>query len=62
MYAQTLVFCRCASRTNGRAFPKLAIGDDVNAQHRLVTEKFGIEKLQLLLGQSMGARQNRAAG
>jgi homoserine O-acetyltransferase/O-succinyltransferase len=42
---------------NGAAFPKLTIGDDVNAQYRLVTEKFGIEKLQLVLGWSMGAQQ-----
>ena len=33
------------------------IGDDVRAQHRLVVEKFGIEKLALVLGGSMGAQQ-----
>lgn len=38
-------------------FPELTIGDDVRAQHRLVTEKFGIEQLQLVLGWSMGAQQ-----
>src|SRR6266487_2817137 len=32
------------------AFPKATIGDDVRAQHQLVTEKFGIETLQLVLG------------
>jgi len=42
---------------NGSAFPKLTIGDDVNAQHRLVKEKFGVEKLQLVLGWAMGAQQ-----
>jgi homoserine O-acetyltransferase len=39
------------------AFPKVMIGDDVRAQHRLVTEKFGINELQLVLGWSMGAQQ-----
>src|ERR1700674_1523049 len=39
------------------AFPHVTIGDDVVAQHRLVTEKFGIEELQLVLGWSMGAEQ-----
>lgn len=39
------------------AFPKIMIGDDVRAQHRLVTEQFGIEELQLVLGWSMGAEQ-----
>ena len=38
-------------------FPALTIGDDVHAQHRLVTEKFGIERLELVLGWSMGAQQ-----
>jgi homoserine O-acetyltransferase/O-succinyltransferase len=42
---------------NQGAFPKITIGDDVRAQHRLVTEKFGIDKLQLVLGWSMGAEQ-----
>src|SRR5258707_8136183 len=39
------------------AFPKMTIGDDVRAQHKLITEKFGIETLQLVLGWSMGAQQ-----
>ena len=38
-------------------FPKVTIGDDVRAQHRLVTEQFKIDKLQLVLGWSMGAEQ-----
>ncbi len=42
---------------NMGAFPKIMIGDDVRAQHRLVTEKFGISELQLVLGWSMGAEQ-----
>jgi homoserine O-acetyltransferase len=38
-------------------FPPVAIADDVIAQHRLVTEHFGIEKLHAVLGWSMGAQQ-----
>ena len=38
-------------------FPLVMIGDDVVAQHRLVTENFGISKLELVLGWSMGAEQ-----
>ncbi|MEQ8661627.1 MAG: alpha/beta fold hydrolase, partial [Gammaproteobacteria bacterium] len=38
-------------------FPAVMIGDDVRAQHRLVTEHFGIERLELVLGWSMGAQQ-----
>jgi homoserine O-acetyltransferase len=39
------------------AFPHIMIGDDVRAQHRLVTEHLGIGELQLVLGWSMGAEQ-----
>ncbi|MEM7465552.1 MAG: alpha/beta fold hydrolase [Pseudomonadota bacterium] len=42
---------------NGGNFPNVNIGDDVVAQHRLVTEHFGIEELQLVTGWSMGAEQ-----
>jgi homoserine O-acetyltransferase len=42
---------------NGGAFPNVTIGDDVRAQHRLVTEQYGIERLELVLGWSMGAEQ-----
>lgn len=42
---------------NMGAFPNIMIGDDVVVQHRLVTEVFGIEELQLVLGWSMGAEQ-----
>jgi homoserine O-acetyltransferase len=42
---------------NQGAFPNVTIGDDVRAQHRLVTEKFAINELQLVLGWSMGAEQ-----
>ncbi|NKB16823.1 MAG: alpha/beta fold hydrolase [Sphingomonadales bacterium] len=42
---------------NAAQFPRVSIGDDVVAQHKLVTEAFGISKLQLVLGGSMGAQQ-----
>src|SRR4029079_13916928 len=38
-------------------FPKVRIGDDVVAQERLVREHFGIERLALVVGGSMGAQQ-----
>ena len=38
-------------------FPRIRIGDDVRAQHKLVTEQFGIERLELVCGGSMGAQQ-----
>jgi homoserine O-acetyltransferase/O-succinyltransferase len=43
------------SNTPG-AFPELTIGDDVTAQQRLVAE-LGIERLELVVGFSMGAQQ-----
>ena len=47
-----------APAPHGRAkFPPLHIEDDVNAQHRLVSGKFGIQKLALVFGGSMGAQQ-----
>ena len=42
---------------NMAAFPKVTIGDDVRAQHKLVKEHFGIDTLQLVIGWSMGAQQ-----
>jgi len=42
---------------NGGAFPAVAISDDVRAQHRLVTEHFGIERLVMVSGWSMGGQQ-----
>ncbi len=39
------------------SFPKVRISDDVRAQHKLITEKFGIKSLALVLGGSMGAQQ-----
>lgn len=38
-------------------FPKVRIGDDVRAQHKLLTEKWGIQSLALVMGGSMGAQQ-----
>jgi homoserine O-acetyltransferase len=38
-------------------FPRVRIGDDVRAQHKLVTEKFGLPSLALVVGGSMGAQQ-----
>jgi len=32
---------------NDGAFPNVTIGDDVRAQHRLVTERFEIKRLEL---------------
>jgi homoserine O-acetyltransferase len=41
----------------GPNFPKVRIADDVRAQHRVLTETFGIGQLQLVVGGSMGAEQ-----
>jgi homoserine O-acetyltransferase len=38
-------------------FPNVRIGDDVRAQHKLITEKFGLANLALVVGGSMGAQQ-----
>lgn len=38
-------------------FPDLCVGDDVNAQYKLLTEQFGIERLELVVGGSLGAQQ-----
>lgn len=38
-------------------FPQVTFYDQVEAQHKLVTEKFGIETLPLVTGWSMGAGQ-----
>lgn len=42
---------------NKARFPNVTFYDNVRAQHRLVTEKFGIEKIALVVGWSMGAGQ-----
>ena len=38
-------------------FPRINVGDNVRAQHKLVTEHFGIERLVAVTGWSMGAGQ-----
>lgn len=38
-------------------FPQVRIGDDVVAQERLLREHFGIDRLALVVGGSMGAQQ-----
>lgn len=38
-------------------FPNLSIGDDVAAQHTLLTEQFAITELALVVGGSMGGQQ-----
>ncbi|MDR0827759.1 MAG: alpha/beta fold hydrolase [Desulfovibrio sp.] len=42
----------------GMTFPSYSIQDMVNSQHRLVTEKFGITKLLVVTGASMGGMQS----
>jgi homoserine O-acetyltransferase len=42
---------------NGPRFPLVTAYDNVRAQHRLVTEKFGIKHIRLVTGWSMGALQ-----
>ncbi len=42
---------------NGPRFPLVTACDNVRVQHRLVTEKFGIEHIRLVTGWSMGALQ-----
>lgn len=39
-------------------FPHVTIYDNVKLQHRLVTEKFGIQKIALVVGWSMGGIQS----
>jgi homoserine O-acetyltransferase len=38
-------------------FPRVNVRDNVHSQYRLVTERFGIERLAMVLGWSMGAGQ-----
>ena len=38
-------------------FPAITIQDNVRAQHRLLTENFGVKRIQLAIGGSMGAFQ-----
>jgi homoserine O-acetyltransferase len=39
-------------------FPKITVYDQVVQQHKLITEKFGVERLKLVTGWSMGAAQS----
>lgn len=41
----------------GRNFPKVTVHDNVLLQHRLVTERFGVDRIALAVGWSMGAQQ-----
>ena len=41
----------------GSGFPRVTIGDDVRAQRQLMTDLFGVERLALVVGASMGAQQ-----
>ena len=41
----------------GAAFPRVTLLDNVRAQQRLLTERFGVERVALALGWSMGAQQ-----
>src|SRR6187551_2819586 len=41
----------------GAAFPRISLFDNVRAQQRLLSERFGIERVALALGWSMGAQQ-----
>ncbi len=45
------------SNSSGADFPHVTVYDNVSAQHRLVTERFGIKELALVAGFSMGAQQ-----
>jgi homoserine O-acetyltransferase len=42
---------------NGPRFPNVTAYDNVKAQYKLVTEKFGIKRIRLVVGWSMGALQ-----
>jgi homoserine O-acetyltransferase len=42
---------------NGPYFPPVTFADQIAAQHRLLTQKWGIESVELVLGSSMGAGQ-----
>lgn len=42
---------------NAARFPRVTAYDNVRAQHRLMTEKFGVDRIRLVTGWSMGALQ-----
>jgi len=41
----------------GPLFPKITITDNIRSQHHLLSEKYGIKKIALVVGWSMGAQQ-----
>ena len=43
---------------NAARFPHVTVCDNVRQQHRLMTEVFGVEKVALAVGWSMGAQQS----
>jgi homoserine O-acetyltransferase len=43
-------------------FPPVTVYDQVVQQHRLLTEKLGIERIKLVTGWSMGAAQTLHGG
>ena len=45
------------SAYNAARFPHVTVCDNVRQQHRLMTEVFGVEKIALAVGWSMGAQQ-----
>ncbi len=47
---------------NKARFPNVTLYDNVTLQHRLVTQKFGIKKVKLVCGWSMGAQQTNQWG
>ncbi|MCF1485791.1 alpha/beta fold hydrolase [Pseudomonas sp. AA27] len=42
---------------NGNRFPRITVHDNVIQQHRLLTEKFGINRIRLAIGWSLGGSQ-----
>ncbi len=42
---------------SGPNFPKITLYDNVSNQHRLIIEKFGINKIKMVVGWSMGGQQ-----
>ena len=42
---------------DGPNFPRVTFYDQIEVQHRLLTQKWGIESIELVLGSSMGAGQ-----
>jgi homoserine O-acetyltransferase/O-succinyltransferase len=42
---------------DGKRYPKVTLADNVRMQHRLLTELFGVQKIALVYGWSMGGQQ-----